>query len=336
MEMILANRLSIGYRQGGRGIKTVQRELDFSLKRGELTCLLGPNGAGKSTLLRTLSGMQAPLGGELWLDKGPLTGYSPRELSQLIGLVLTDKTQAGGLRVRELVALGRHPYVGFFGRLHREDHAVVERALEEAGITAKADSYMAELSDGERQKVMIAKALAQECPLILLDEPTAFLDVTSRIEIMHLLHRLARSGKTVLVSTHDIEQALALADRLWLLSREHGMRCGLTEDLVLEGAMERFFGRGEIGFDLRDGSFRLEAGALRPLAVEAAPEMARWVENLLARHGFRAVPAESGEALLRVHAPGQIEWHAPDGSRRDCRNFEELSDQLKKTGGKNN
>lgn len=331
MEAVMnAHALTIGYRQGRRGDKVVQRELDFSLDRGSLVCLLGPNGAGKSTLLRTLCGMQPPLAGELSLDGRSLGAYPERERSRLIGLVLTDKTFAGGLRVRELVALGRHPYVGFFGRLDDEDHRIVQQALEQTGIEAKADSYMAELSDGERQKVMIAKALAQQCPLILLDEPTAYLDVTSRIEIMHLLHRLARQGKSILLSTHDIEQALLLSDRLWLLSKQWGMLSGVTEDLVLQGQMSRFFGRGSIAFDVQDGAFRLEDEALIPLAVEAAPGLMRWVQNALMRSGFKAVTGDGSPSAtsLRVVSPTEMELRTP-AQTVPLASFGELTDRLK-------
>ena len=209
LPVIAARQLAIGYSHGKNGSTVVHRDLSFDLWAGELTCLLGPNGAGKSTLLRTLSAFQLPLEGELWLEGRPLRDYSEREKSRKIGVVLTDKTQAGGLTVYELVSLGRQPHTGFWGRLNREDHKLVEEALTAVGISHKAANYVAELSDGERQKVMIAKALVQECPLILLDEPTAFLDVVSRIEIMTLLHTIAREQhKTILLSTHDIDQAL--------------------------------------------------------------------------------------------------------------------------------
>ena len=215
--------LSIGYRKG-KVTKYVHRHLNFVLRRGELTCLLGANGTGKSTLLRTLAAAQPALGGELNLLGRKIGAYTERERSRTIGVVLTDKTQAGGLTVYELVALGRQPHTGFFGRLRQTDKDIIRHALQAVGITDKASQYTAELSDGERQKVMIAKALVQECPLILLDEPTAFLDVVSRIEIMTLLHRLAEEEqKAILLSTHDIEQALVLADRLWLLTPENGM-----------------------------------------------------------------------------------------------------------------
>ena len=257
-EIIQARSLAIGYWQGRRKQKIVQENLNFGLETGKLTCLLGPNGSGKSTLLRTLAGSQPTLNGELLLDGKPLESFSEKALSQRIGLVLTDKTYAGGLRVWELVELGRHPYSGFFGELTGEDRQIVQTALEQAGIAYQADSYLAELSDGERQKVMIAKALAQECPVILLDEPTAFLDVVSRIEVMNLLRDLTRQGKTILVSTHDIEQALGLADRLWLISKEFGLVTGETESLITAGEINRFFRRGDIVFDAGSRQFRKE------------------------------------------------------------------------------
>lgn len=224
--VIEAKDLTIGYRHGKRG-EVVHSHLNFALCRGELTCLLGSNGAGKSTLLRTLAAVQPPLSGDITLLGKPLASYSPKERSREIGIVLTDKTQAGGLSVRELVALGRQPHTGFFGRLGKEDHGIIDHALEAVGMAEKTSKYTAELSDGERQKVMIAKALVQECPLILLDEPTAFLDVVSRIEIMTLLHRLAsEEQRAILMSTHDIEQALVLGDKLWLLKKEKDWNVG--------------------------------------------------------------------------------------------------------------
>lgn len=239
--VIEGKNLTIGYRHGKRE-EVVHRNLDFRLCRGELTCLLGANGAGKSTLLRTLAAVQSPLAGDIFLLGRTLSGYSPKERSRAIGIVLTDKTQAGGLSVRELVALGRQPHTGFFGRLSREDNEKIDHALRAVGIADKASKYTAELSDGERQKVMIAKALVQECPLILLDEPTAFLDVVSRIEIMTLLHRLAsEEQRAILMSTHDIEQALVLGDRLWLMKKGEGVTCGVTEDLILAHKMDHLF-----------------------------------------------------------------------------------------------
>lgn len=325
--VIRGEELAIGYRLGRRGTAVVYDGLSFTLPRGELTCLLGPNGAGKSTLLKTLSGVERPLFGKLLLNGRPSETYSVSERSRELGVVLTDKTYAGGLRVRELVALGRHPYTGFFGRLDRDDYRIVEDAMEAVGVRDKAEDYVAELSDGERQKVMIAKVLAQQCPVILLDEPTAFLDVVSRIEMMNLLHRLVREeGKSVLLSTHDIDQALLLADRLWLLSKEYGMCCGATEDLVLDGTLNRFFGRRGVAFDAASGTFRYVSSAGRQVKIEAADRsLEHWAENALLRNGCQPVyDREQGEEpILRISGTNDIELEWPGKGTVRCSSFDE-------------
>lgn len=325
--VIRGEELAIGYRLGRRGTAVVHGGLSFTLPRGELTCLLGPNGAGKSTLLKTLSGIERPLSGQLSLNGRSSEAYSASERSRVLGVVLTDKTYAGGLRVRELVALGRHPYTGFFGQLNREDRRIVDEAMDAANVSDKAEDYVAELSDGERQKVMIAKVLAQQCPVILLDEPTAFLDVVSRIEMMNLLHRLVREeGKSVLLSTHDIDQALLLADRLWLLSKEHGMRCGTTEDLVLDGTLNCFFGRRDVAFDAASGTFRYTCRNGQRVGVEARDRcLAHWAENALLRNGFRPVyDIERGEGpMLRIQGMEEIELVWPGRDTVQCSSFGE-------------
>ncbi len=315
-------RVATGYRRG-KQLTEVRGGLDFSLSGGELTCLLGCNGVGKSTLLRTLAGMQPPLSGRLKLMGRPLGTYSAHELSKTIGVVLTDRMQAGGLTVYELVALGRQPYTGFFGRLTSADKALVGRALEEVGMAGKARRHVAELSDGERQKAMIAKVLVQECPLILLDEPTAFLDVESRMEVMRLLRKLAvKEHKAVLLSTHDVDQALAMSDRLWLMTRERGMLCGATEDLVLSGAMDRLFGGTAIRFDAARGVYAPENRNSRVVCLKASDEALRyWAQNLLARHGFRAVREDEGvegAASLAVVSPQDMVWTQDGTSSRFC------------------
>ncbi len=334
--VITASNLCIGYRSGKRE-KQVHEHLSFQLFPGELTCLLGANGTGKSTLLRTLSASQPPLSGELLLQDKTLSAYSDKERSRTIGVVLTDKTQAGGLTVYELVALGRQPHTGFFGRLNKTDHTIIEEALEAVSISHKAQSYTAELSDGERQKAMIAKALVQECPLILLDEPTAFLDVVSRIEIMTLLHRLAvEQNKAILLSTHDIEQALVLADKLWLLSKESGLQCGVTEDMILSHRMDGLFSRNDIRFDYVHGVYYPKVDSHRSIIVEAHDEiLLHWATNALNRHGYAChPPAISTEAnssnsteannvpRLEVLSSNHLILHK-DG-KREYKSFEQL------------
>ena len=257
------------------------------------------------------------------LDK-PVTEYTEKERSRTIGVVLTDKTFAGGLSVYELIALGRQPHTGFFGRLNKDDRRIIEEAMENVGIAHKARSYTAELSDGERQKVMIAKALVQECPLILLDEPTAFLDVVSRIEIMHLLHRLANEQqKAILLSTHDIEQALVLSDRLWLLSRENGLQCGVTEDIILSHRMEHLFPRKNISFDYDHGVYYPTVCGHRQVQVECADKtLLHWTMNALNRHGYQCITHECDTKLLAL-SPTELHW-TEHGTTRICHSFEEL------------
>ena len=286
--ILSAQQLCIGYKTGHGHVKQVHGDLSFSLRKGELTCLLGANGSGKSTLLRTLSASQPSLSGKILLNGNELSAMSEREISRQIGVVLTDKTQTGGLTVYELVALGRQPHTGFFGKLDRQDRQVVDEAIEAVGISHKAHSYMAQLSDGEKQKAMIAKVLAQECPLVILDEPTAFLDVVSRIEIMTLLHHIATAqNKAILLSTHDIEQALVLADCLWLLRKGHGMRSGITEDLILNGELDTLFDRKEICFDRAHGSYYPSVQWEKEIVVDATDEtLLHWTVNALNRNNY--------------------------------------------------
>ncbi len=329
VSIIRGKQLGIGYRTG-KQTKLVHRNLNFELRQGELTCLLGANGAGKSTLLRTLAAAQPALEGSLELLGKPIHACSERERSRKIGVVLTDRTQTGGLTVYELVALGRQPYTGFFGRLQKEDKQKIAHALQAAGIQGKASCYMAELSDGERQKVMIAKALVQECPLILLDEPTAFLDVVSRIEIMTLLHRLAVEEKrAILLSTHDIEQALVLSDRLWLLTPENGLECGVTEDLILSNRMDTLFSRThqQIRFDSMHGVFSPVVEGRKTIVLQADDELLRhWTQNALNRMNYFCLPATSlseASVILTVVSPHELRLNV-SGQLTVFGSFEEL------------
>lgn len=299
--VIKAENLSIGYRDGNKEHQGLYKNLTFSLFRGELTCLLGPNGAGKSTLLRTLGASQPALSGSLFLQGKPLSQYSTVEISRKIGLVLTDRMLAGGLRVREMVALGRYPYTGFFGRLNSVDEKIIDYSLDRVGIGYKALDYFSELSDGERQKVMIAKALAQECPVVLLDEPTAFLDLPSRIEIMSLLRELATvEKKTILFSTHDMEQALLLSDRLWLLSRSRGLQSGVTEDMILSGSVSSLFSHSSVNFDISTGSFFPQYKLFKKAAVSVPDHMAFWVRNCLMRAGYECFSADTPDVDIKL------------------------------------
>ena len=286
-ETIILKDLSIGYRTKN-ATRVVAAGINAAICRGELTCLLGANGVGKSTLLRTLSAFQPALSGEVLIsDAGtsltshllPLTSLSDKDLSRLIGVVLTEKPDVKNMTVRELVALGRSPYTGFWGTLHQHDWQVVDAAIDQVRISGLSERMVHTLSDGERQKVMIAKALAQQTPVIFLDEPTAFLDFPSKVEMMQLLRRLAREAqKTIFLSTHDFELALQVADRLWLMEaaadqgdrprdalhrRDHGpvpLICvGTPQELAQNGALARYVERPGITFDPQTLTVRVKS-----------------------------------------------------------------------------
>lgn len=256
METISLQNLSTGYKHKS-SVKVVAEGINASLKGGELTCLVGVNGIGKSTLLRTLSAFIPPISGQISLMQKPLSDYTDKELAKVIGVVLTDKLDVQNLQVEELVGLGRSPYTGFWGTLTDEDKAIVQDAIRQVGITSLQHRMVQTLSDGERQKVMIAKALAQQTPIIFLDEPTAFLDYPSKVELMQLLLRLAHTmGKTVFLSTHDLEIALQLADTVWLMEPDR-LNIGTPKALQQDGSLQRAFGRQGITFDSSSGVLRI-------------------------------------------------------------------------------
>ena len=246
--MINIDNLSIGYCVKG-GNKTVAEGLTVSLPEGRLTCLIGYNGAGKSTLLRTLAGFQPKLGGNIYIGGREISDYSGRELSRTVSVVLTSKPDVMNMTVREIVALGRTPYTGYWGTLGDEDRRIVDDSMRQVGIDRLAERMSGTLSDGERQKMMIAKALAQQTPLIILDEPTAFLDYPSKVETMLLLVRLCRdTGKTIFMSTHDLELALQTADMLWLMTPGRGIHTGTPHQLADSGDLSEFIERSGIVF----------------------------------------------------------------------------------------
>lgn len=326
--LLRAENLRIGYLLGKKEIKVCDG-MNFELKRGELVALLGPNGAGKSTLLRTLSSSLQPLSGNVFYSGRLLKNISQRDLSRKISVVLTDHTQAGGLTVSELVSLGRQPYTGFFGRLKARDLRLVDEAINSVGLSFKSNSYMAELSDGERQKAMIAKALVQETDVLLLDEPAAFLDVASKLELMALLRQIAvERNCAVLFSSHDVEQALALSDRLWLMSRD-GLLCGGTEDMVLQGHLSDLFRSDNVRFDLGSGVYRLCSDTSASVSVKAQDlSLLFWAKNALLRNGYGITDGLAVEIAIDLKSKDCIEIKTKN-SIVVCKSFEEMLETIR-------
>ena len=299
--LLTAEDLTVGYLAHRKTPRPVAGPLALALWPGELVCLLGPNGAGKSTLLRTLAGLQPPLSGRLDLAGTPLARLSAAERARQLSIVLTDRVDAGNLTVWELVSLGRHPHTGWLGALSAADEGHVRAALAATGTTGLAQRPVGELSDGERQKVLLARAVAQDTPVVLLDEPTAHLDLPNRVALMRLLHRLARqTGKAILLSTHELDLALQAADRVWLLPGDGGLRTGTPEDLVLSGAFAAAFAREGLAFDPATGTFALHAPTGPAVQLVGDGAAAFWTRRALERAGF--VPTTSA-ATRRVTVP---------------------------------
>ena len=323
---IQINDLSIGY-HSKNDTKLVASHITTTIYSGELTCLLGANGVGKSTLLRTLSAFQPRISGEIALLSRDIQDYSDKELSTIVGVVLTDKCEIRNMTVRELIGMGRSPYTGFWGRLGKEDKQIVEESISLVRIENLASRMVHTLSDGERQKVMIAKALAQETPVIFLDEPTAFLDFPSKVEIMQLLHSLTRStNKTIFLSTHDLELALQIADKIWLMDREKGISTGTPEDLALSGYQSGFFARKGIIFDMETGLFRIDNQYDKKIRLVGGGQKYAMVRKALLRNGFYAGSEIESENWIDVGdtATSAITLYLSNGQQRPVASIEEL------------
>ncbi len=312
MAVLETHNLAIGY-SVARPPKAIARNITVTLNAGELVCLLGPNGAGKSTLVRTLAGMQKPLDGYVTLCGDDITTLKPRQLATRLSVVLTDRPNVGLLNGYALVALGRHPYTDWTGRLSRYDKAVIRWAVDAVDARDFADRPVMTLSDGQRQKLMIARALAQESNLILLDEPTAFLDLPRRVEIMQLLrHLAAQTKRAIMLSTHDLDLALRTADTLWLLA-EGQIRIGTPEDLIIRGAFEEAFRSQGVTFDRATGAFSVEHEHGQTVVVSGHGIPHTWTRRALKRAGYalESVDALNGRALTVPQITLSGDDHAP-------------------------
>lgn len=293
--------LLVGYKAGSERQKCVAGPIDAEIHAGELICLLGPNGAGKSTLLRTVAGLQRSLNGIVELDGENVFKLRPDQIAKKISLVLTDSVRSANLDVYSLVSLGRYPYSGWLGTLSTEDKKIIQWAIESTHVEKFLNRKVSQLSDGECQKVMLARALAQNTPLIILDEPTAHLDLPSRIELMRLLHQLARkTNKGILISTHELDLALQVADKIWLLKKDGSLEAGSPEELVLNGTFESAFDKAGVMFDKTTGTFNIHQNSGRAIKVVGEGASAFWTKRALLREGFDITNINSATISVEV------------------------------------
>ena len=314
--VLTAHDLTIGYPAPRRAPHIVAEHITAQLAAGELVCLVGPNGAGKSTLMRTLAGMQPALAGTVHLGGDDVFALGPRERARRMSVVLTERIDTQNLTAYELVALGRHPYTDWSGRLSERDEAIVRQAIIAVGAQHLSGRHVAELSDGERQKIMIARALAQEPLVMLLDEPTAFLDLPNRVEIMRVLRSLTRhTGRAVLLSTHDLDLALRSADRIWLLPHQGPLYGGAPEDLVLNGLFEATFSRRGVVFDRHTGTFTITTPSNGTVVLKGHGLETLWTRRALEREGFAVVDQTPSHGVIEViqNGPSSPRWQRTTG-----------------------
>ncbi|MFC2099187.1 ABC transporter ATP-binding protein [Bacteroidota bacterium] len=283
--------LEIGYRKGSR-FHSLSGKMDCNVSGGELVSLMGRNGSGKSTLLRTIAGLQDPVDGKIIVEGRQLDEYKRQDLAKLLGFVSTEVIRVQGLRVRDLVAMGRYPYTGWFGSLSAVDNEMIAKAIELTSLQPLVERDLDELSDGERQRAMIARTLAQDTRILVLDEPTAFLDLTHKYEVTLLLGELARKhGKTIVFSTHDLQLSLQEADKIWLM-HEGDIIEGAPEDLVLGGQIEKGLipdGSAEnISLDPLSGDLSVQREYRATVSISGGSEVDRlWTRRSLERQGLK-------------------------------------------------
>ena len=306
--------LSTGYRSR-REEKVISQHLELAISPGEVVMLMGPNGSGKSTLMHTMAGLLPPLSGEVIISGKPLSSLKMKELARLLSLVLTERIPAGNMSISDIVAVGRYPYTGFRGSLRPEDKAVIHEALRACHLDGMQERLYSTLSDGEKQRVMIARALAQETPLILLDEPTAHLDLPSRLEVTTMLRTLARSlRKSILISTHELDLALGWADTIWLMDREGEIVSAAPEDLILDGHIERVFGAPGLSYDQERGEFSIRQSGEKKIYLRGEGLRYIWTSRALQRLGYE-VTASTGAYPEVALTEGAWELVLPSGKR---------------------
>ena len=281
--------VSVGYEQAGGTPLEILKDINYDAAPGEMVALVGSNGIGKSTLLRTMVGFQKYFAGEVKVNGSELEEIGIKELARIMSFVSTENIRVANMTVFDLVAYGRFPYTNWMGKLTETDRQKVDDAIHKVGLQGFENRQITQVSDGERQRAMIARAVAQDTPVIILDEPTAFLDVSNKYEIFHLLQVLARErGKTIILSTHDLNIALREVDKLWIVT-DNGLFQGAPEDAVLNGWLSRLFQNENVGFDLQEGEYFFKKDFKAKVKVEGEGLSLTWTLRALNRVGYQIV-----------------------------------------------
>ncbi|MBN2611550.1 MAG: ABC transporter ATP-binding protein [Bacteroidales bacterium] len=315
-EKINIRDLAVGYNRDSKITSQLLSQLNLSCKKGEITGLIGRNGTGKSTLLKTMAGLLPPLSGEILINNQSLVSYDRKALARLVGFVSTEVPAVPSLKVIELVSLGRYPYTDWTGRLTQSDRDIIHQSVKQAGIENIADKSVSEISDGERQRAMIARALAQDTDILILDEPTAFLDLPNRFEILRLLNHLAsEKEKTIIFSTHDLGIALHEADTIWLLHNKN-IVTGAPEDLILNKEFIRLFEDSTLDFDDDKGEIRPKRFYVLKSGLKAEGQIRFWTAHALERLGIEIVNEDEDVNISVEVLNGKTVWNLVDKKNR--------------------
>jgi iron complex transport system ATP-binding protein len=306
---ILLKELEVGYRVPGKTSKRILGPVNAVISHSEMAGIIGRNGIGKSTLLRTIAGLQHPIAGEILINGREIREMTLREMARTISFVSTEQIYAFQIRVEEVVAMGRIPHTGWFGRHADEDRTAIGKAIELTGINDFRHKPVHELSDGERQKVMIARALAQDTPFIILDEPTAFLDVPARYEIFRILNDLTlRNHKTILFSTHDLSMAIDVADKIWLLA-ENEVFQGAPEDLLISKVFRKLFLNSPAEFDSKTSTFRFRRELNKQIGLQGESRYRSLTKKAMERIGFQSADEINDLTVNLAEKEGKPVWY---------------------------
>jgi len=319
--ILKAENLSIGYKSSKRD-NILATSLNFKLYAGELVSILGPNGVGKSTLIKTILGEIKPLSGDIFLENQSIQHFKAKDFSSRIAVVLTEKIRLASLTVRQLVELGRIPHTNWLGKLTEEDQKHIDYAISSTQIKFIEKSPLSQISDGQLQKTMIARALAQNGDIIILDEPAAHLDLISRFEVMQLLQHIAKEkNKAILVVTHDLENAIETSDKIWMMQCGQELISGTPEDLVLNGSINQLFGSHPMKLDVHSGKTQTPKAAIS-IDISGPVHCVKWVTQALQKNPQVLIRHEIQE-IITEDIPFKIQVITPN-EKRDFNNIEEL------------
>jgi iron complex transport system ATP-binding protein len=329
--ILMIEKLNVGYGDSHISGKLVFSGINLRAKKGENIAVIGRNGIGKSTLLRTIGRLQKPLGGQIQIMGRDIRHYTRQEFARLISFVSTEIIRISNLRLLDLVAMGRYPYTGWTGKLDDNDHNIINDSIHLAGIDNLKYKSINEVSDGERQRAMIARALAQDTEIIILDEPTAFLDLPSKYEIIRLLNELsANKGKTIIFSSHDLSITLQETDKIWLM-QNNKITEGAPEDLILNKDIYSLFDNSHLTFNLESGDIRLTRKRIDKINLKGKGTLKYWTRKALERMGYDICDEADADISVRINDDNKVtEWIlVKKGNEIKCNSIYNLSLHLR-------